>query len=110
MSDRQDILKEFLESLDGCTIIVEGRKDASALEAVGIDADSIVILNKGQSILETVEAMQGEKDVAILTDMDREGKGLRRRLLRMFSQYGIEENARPRELFARLRLSHVEGL
>jgi 5S rRNA maturation endonuclease (ribonuclease M5) len=110
MTDRDDVLREFLESLAESTVIVEGRKDAEALEALGVDGRQIVVLNKGQSLLDTVEALSGEKDVAILTDMDGEGKRLRHRLLKLFGQYGVQENVRPRELFSQLRLSHVEGL
>ena len=110
MIDRDEILREFLESISDCTVIVEGKKDAQALEALGVDPENIVILNKGQSLLSTVEALAGDGNVAILTDMDREGKHLYRKLLSMFSQYGITENPRPRELFAQLRISQVEGL
>lgn len=105
-----DLLKEFLESLGESLILVEGRKDKAALAALGVCERNIVELKTGLSLLETVEALSGEKDVVILTDMDRAGKGLRRRLLMMFPQYGITEKKRPRDLFAKFRLSHVEGL
>lgn len=107
MRSKQEILEEFLESID-CPVIVEGQKDADALARLGIE--DIIILNKGQTMLETVEALQDLKEVIILTDMDRQGKILRKKLLRLLPQYGIHEKRRPRELFAQLRLSHVEGL
>jgi 5S rRNA maturation endonuclease (ribonuclease M5) len=110
MNEKDDILRELIESLEGRTIIVEGKKDADSLRGLGVPEDSIVILNMGQSLVETVEALAGEKEVAVLTDMDGEGKRLRHKLLRLFNQYGITEDARPRILFARLRMSHVEGL
>ena len=110
MNEEDEGLRQFIESLEGRTIIVEGKKDAQALKALGVPEEGIVILNMGQSLIETVEALAGEKEVVVLTDMDGEGKRLRRRLLKMFSQYGIDEYAKPRELFARLKLSHVEGL
>ncbi|MBD3389056.1 MAG: hypothetical protein GF416_08210 [Candidatus Altiarchaeales archaeon] len=109
MKDKQDILEEFLESLD-CPIIVEGRRDAEALMKLDVDEGDIVVLNKGQSLLETVEALQDCSEVIILTDMDRAGKVLRKKLLKMMGAYGIHEKRRPRELFSQLRLSHVEGL
>ncbi|MFH1055603.1 MAG: hypothetical protein V1744_05875, partial [Candidatus Altiarchaeota archaeon] len=95
--------------LEGCTVLVEGRKDEEALIRLGVEPENIVVLHKGQTILDTIEALQG-REVAILTDMDQEGKIMRHRLLKQFSMYGITENKRPRELFAKLRLSHVEGL
>jgi len=110
VNDREELLLEFLDSLEGSTVVVEGRKDLKALTEAGVDPKTVVMLNKGLSLLETVEALTGDKQVVLLTDMDGEGKRLRRRLLTMFGQYGIQENKRPRELFARLRLSQVEGL
>ena len=104
------LLRDFLDSLGDSVILVEGRKDKAALVSWGVKEENIVELKTGLSILETVEALSGQKDVVILTDMDRAGKGLRRRLLTMFGQYGITEDKGPRDLFARLRLSHVEGL
>jgi 5S rRNA maturation endonuclease (ribonuclease M5) len=106
----EDILREFLDSLGVSTIIVEGRKDKDALAALGVNAGNIVVLKTKLSILETIEALEGEKDVVVLTDMDGEGRRLRRQLLEIFSQYGITESKGPRDLFAQLRLSHVEGL
>ena len=106
----EECLKEFLESLGDSTILVEGRKDREALVRLGVKAENVVVLKTELSILETVEALAGERDVVILTDMDQAGKGLRRRLLGMFGQYGMTEDKRPRDLFAKLRLSHVEGL
>ncbi|MFH0861911.1 MAG: toprim domain-containing protein [Candidatus Altiarchaeota archaeon] len=104
------LLEDFLDSLGDSVILVEGRKDKAALVSLGVKGENIVEVKTELSILETVEALSDQKDVVILTDMDRAGKGLRRRLLAMFSQYGITENKGPRDLFARLRLSHVEGL
>jgi 5S rRNA maturation endonuclease (ribonuclease M5) len=110
MTGRDWMLDEFLASLTDCTVMVEGKKDAQALSALGVDPESIVILNKGQSMLATIEALAGSVDVVVLTDMDGGGRRLYRTLITMFSQYGIIEDKRPRELFARLRLSQVEGL
>ncbi len=107
VEDKQEILREFLESID-CPAIVEGRKDAEALQRHGVE--DVIILNKGQSLLETVEVLQDCDEVIILTDMDQQGKMLRKKLIRLFNLYGIQEKKRPRELFAQLRLSHVEGL
>ncbi|MBU0761771.1 MAG: hypothetical protein KKD39_01995 [Candidatus Altiarchaeota archaeon] len=104
-----DELQEFLDSIDSL-VIVEGESDERALIALGVDPDSIVVLNKGQSLAETVEAISEARTAAILTDMDGEGKRLRKKLHRLFQLYGMREEVRPRELYARLRISHVEGL
>ena len=46
----------------------------------------------------------------MLTDLDQEGKILRKKLLELFNMYGMQEIKRPREILAQLRISHVEGL
>jgi 5S rRNA maturation endonuclease (ribonuclease M5) len=110
MTDRQqlmdELLQEFLESIDGL-VIVEGRKDASALRALGVS--NIVQLKGKHSMLDVVEDLQGQS-VALLTDLDQEGKILRRKLLSLMRLYGMQENKKPREILARMRVSHVEGL
>jgi 5S rRNA maturation endonuclease (ribonuclease M5) len=107
MEDREILLKEFLDSIRG-VVIVEGLKDKKALESLGVG--DIVQLHAGKSMLEVVEKLQGSKNVAILTDLDQNGKILRKKLLTLFPMYGIMEDKKPREILARMRVSHIEGL
>lgn len=106
---RDEDLADFMASID-CPVIVEGKRDHEALVRLGVPAEDIIVLNKGQTLVETLEALQGLGEVAVLTDLDGEGKRLRRRLLPLFSMHGLRENPRPRELFAKLRVGSVEGL
>jgi 5S rRNA maturation endonuclease (ribonuclease M5) len=108
METREELLPEFLESLDK-PVIVEGRKDREALEGLGV-GEPIIELNKGVSLLAIVEAMQGYDEVIVLTDLDQHGKILRKKLQQLFKLYGIREDVRPREILAKMRFSHVEGL
>jgi len=103
---REELLRELADSLD-CPVIVEGRKDKEALERLGVR--DVIQLNNGRPLYETIESLEG-MTVAILTDMDETGKSLRRRLLCAMSQYGITENRKPREIFARMRVGCVEGI
>ncbi|MFH1126181.1 MAG: hypothetical protein V1703_03570 [Candidatus Altiarchaeota archaeon] len=107
MIDREQLLEEFLGSIDA-PVVVDGRKDREALQALGIE--EIVELNRGVSLLEVVESLQGSSRVILLTDLDREGKILRKKLLRLMGPYGISENKRPREILAQMRVSNIEGL
>lgn len=104
-----DALGDFLDSID-CLVIVEGKSDEKALVSLGVDQALVVVLNMGQSLAETVEAISQAGRAAILTDMDGEGRRIRKRLQQLFALYGMQEDVRPRELYARLRVSHVEGL
>jgi 5S rRNA maturation endonuclease (ribonuclease M5) len=107
MEERAELLIEFLSSIDA-PVFVEGVKDREALEALGVK--DVVQLNRGGSILSAVEALQGRKSAVILTDLDQEGKILRKKLIEYFSLYGITESRRPREILAQMKFSHVEGL
>ncbi|MFH1788244.1 MAG: toprim domain-containing protein [Candidatus Altiarchaeota archaeon] len=106
-----DDVRSLLDELSGYVrepVIVEGAKDEDALKAAGFE--NIIRLNKGGSLLDAVESLQHLDRVVILTDLDQEGKILRKKLLKLFGPYGIHETKRPREILAQLRLSHVEGL
>jgi len=108
MEDELNLLEDFLDSLNN-PIIVEGKNDKAALEKLGVQ-EHIIELNKGIPLFRIVEALQDYDMIIILTDMDQEGKIIRKKLIHLFNDYGIREDVKPRELFARLRLSHVEGL
>lgn len=102
---------ELLEELGeyaSMPVIVEGVKDESALRSLGFS--DVTRLDGGRSLLDVVESLQHHDRVIVLTDLDRQGKILRKKLLKLFGPYGIHEIRRPREILAQLRLSHVEGL
>lgn len=109
MEDTRQALEEFLQSID-TLVIVEGKNDEKALRLLGVDPDLIVVLNKGQSLPQTVEAISEVDEAIILTDKDQQGKILRKKLIRLFQLYGIRESVKPRKLFTRLHLEHVEDL
>ena len=107
MKKETELLDEFINSINE-PVIVEGIKDRKALESLGIG--NIVQLHSGNSMLEVVESLQGFKRVVILTDLDQKGKILRKKLLGFMNLYGIQENKKPREILAQMRLKHVENL
>lgn len=104
---RSELIDKFIDSINE-PVIVEGKKDKLALESLGVK--NVIQLNQGGSILEVIEALADFPSIVILTDMDRAGKVLRKKILRYFKLYGIYENKKPREFFAQMRLSHIEGL
>ena len=73
-SDTEQLLYEQAARLSiGRIVIVEGKKDKSALQKLGVK--NIVTLTKPlYLVIEEVAAMN--MDVAILTDLDKEGKAL----------------------------------
>ena len=104
---KEDIL-HLLEEIkpDNIPIIVEGRNDKKALQELGLD--NIFTLNL--PLFKIVERIQG-KEVVILTDLDKKGKELYRRIQHDCIHHGIKINNKLRHfLFRETELSHIEGL
>src|SRR3990167_5899825 len=87
-------------------IIVEGRNDKKALQELGLD--NIFTLNL--PLFKIVERIH-TKEVVILTDLDKKGKELYRRIAHDCIHHGIKVNNRLRHfLFKETQLAHIEGL
>lgn len=103
-------IESWLNNLKECNklIIVEGIKDKKVLEDFGIS--NIIILDK--PIYKIVEEIcEKKKDVVILTDLDKEGKYLYRKLKSNLQKFGIKIDNKFREfLFRETRISNIEGI
>ena len=86
-------------------VIVEGKKDKLALEEFGIT--KVVTLNK--PLFEIVESVC-DKEVVVLTDLDREGRKLYSRLKRELGFRGIKVNDKLREKLFENKVCCVESL
>ena len=87
-------------------VIVEGKKDKAALKEHGITR--VINLCAQHKMLEKVAH---EKQVIILTDLDKEGKRIYGRLKDLFSRHGIQVNDKLRNfLFKHTKLRQIEGL
>jgi len=64
---------------------------------------------QGRAIYEIIEDI-GDKEVAVLTDLDPKGRELYSRLKNILSRRGVKINNRLRELLFRTKLRHIEGL
>ena len=109
--DKEIILK-LLEEIDklkqeNIPVIVEGSNDKKALEELGL---SNIIILKGKPLYKLVESID-YKEVAVLTDLDEEGKEVVLHELRQeFSQRGVMINDRLRILLFKTQLRQIEGL
>lgn len=108
--DKEIILKllEEIEKLkqENIPVIVEGSNDKKALEELGL---SNIIILKGKPLYKLVESID-YKEVAVLTDLDEEGKKLYHELRQEFSQRGVMINDRLRILLFKTQLRQIEGL
>ncbi len=101
-------IMQFIEEIqqDNIPIIVEGRNDKRALQELGLD--NIFTLNL--PLFKIVERIPG-KEVVILTDLDKKGKELYRRIQHDCIHHGIKINNNLRHfLFRETQLAHIEGL
>ena len=100
----------WLESLKSSDklIIVEGNKDKNSLEELGIK--NIITINK--PIFELVEEISvNNKEVIILTDLDKHGKKLYHVIKHNLQRRGIKIDNKFREfLYNNTKLSNIEGL
>jgi 5S rRNA maturation endonuclease (ribonuclease M5) len=113
---RAERLREVLEALHEANksvpVLVEGRRDASALRRLGLVGE-IITLHRGKGIYEFCQHMDAHHDrVILLLDWDREGEGFFRRLGRNLSGHW-EEFAGFREALKALcqkDIKDVEGI
>ena len=90
-------------------VIVEGKKDRIALEKLGLS--NITELSK-KPLFQIVEGIANEnKEIIILTDLDKKGKELYGKLSKDFQRYGVRINNELREfLFKNTKIRQIEGL
>ncbi len=86
-------------------VIVEGKKDKSALEQLGVQR--IMQLEAHHALAEKIH----DKEVVLLVDLDKEGKKIYGKLKDMLSRRGVRVNDKLRHyLFKNTKLRQVEGL
>lgn len=112
MKNNIDLESEIANYLDH-VIVVEGKKDAAALEALGFN--KVYMINRiGVPIREQVRRISQEtgkkRKICILTDFDKKGKQLYLLLKRLFQEQGARLDAGLRGVLLKAGVSHIEGL
>ncbi len=109
MQEYIDLNKEIgVLKKSGLLVVVEGKKDRSALNSFGII--NVVILDK--PLFEIVELVCSKAKVCVvLTDLDREGKALYSKISKDLKKHGVKVNDRFRNfLFKNTAIRQIEGL
>ena len=107
-TDIQTEIQSLIEQLNASSVpvIVEGKKDKRALESLGVST----WLTVNKPLFQIVESLT-QKEVAILTDLDKEGKALYGKLQQECLRRGIKINNRLRHFLLReTPLATMEGL
>jgi len=98
-----DVLDElFREWRDGACIVVEGRRDREALEALGLKTGVVAFKTLNCCMSDAIERLCYSDRVVILTDFDHEGEELASRISEVLTKRGVEVN-----LEVRRKLSHI---
>ena len=80
------------ESNKGVPIIVEGRKDLESLKEIGIKGKVCCIKSSGMNFTNLIDELKKEKEMIIMTDFDKEGEELGRRLSKTLIQMRVRVN------------------
>lgn len=80
------------ESELGGLIVVEGTRDRESLRKMGVTGMILCLQSSRKNILGFVEALDARRKVIVLTDFDREGVSLAKRLTRNLSYHRIHAN------------------
>mgnify|MGYP001559487244 CR=1 FL=1 len=103
-------IDEWVDELsnEDSLIIVEGKKDKLALNKLGIENVNSI---KEPIYLVIEKIIDHNKEIIILTDLDKEGKKIYSKLRHEFQRYGIEINNKYRRfLIKHTKITHIEGL
>lgn len=77
----------------GIPILIEGKKDENALKTLGIRGEFIQVSGSGFKLFEIVEmATESSSKVIILTDFDKKGEELAKRLAQDIQSLGAYPN------------------
>ncbi len=115
--ERLERLEELILELQtladrGAIIVVEGRKDADSLRFLGIKGE--IKLASQQPLLEFTELLsKSGKEIVLLTDWDKKGGMVERRILKYLLSYGIMPDTQIRSRIRNLvkkRIKDVESL
>jgi 5S rRNA maturation endonuclease (ribonuclease M5) len=90
------------ESAKGKPIVVEGRKDAQALDYLGVAGKVLTLKTGGKSFLEVITDIEasGAREVILFLDFDRRGNEATAHLKRELERLKIKVNTK---LWAELR-------
>ncbi|VVB90177.1 Uncharacterised protein [uncultured archaeon] len=91
--DRLEKVEEIISELQalagsGAIIVVEGRKDIESLLSLGVKGD--IRLASQQPLLEFTEMLsKSQKKIVLLTDWDKKGGIMTRKIIKYLLHYGI---------------------
>jgi len=80
------------ESQQGRVIVVEGMKDRDSLRSMGVRGRILCLKSSRKNTVNFAEELDGEREVILLTDFDREGVFLAKQLARTLNSQNVQAN------------------
>jgi 5S rRNA maturation endonuclease (ribonuclease M5) len=113
LEELEEIILELKElAKDGAIILVEGRKDVESLRYLGVNGE--IRLASQQPLLDLSELLSGSgKEIVILTDWDKKGSFIAKKIINHLLAYGIIPNTDIRSRLRSLskkRIKDIESL
>jgi dTMP kinase len=109
----EKVLDEMRRLSERTPIIVEGKRDVDALRRLGI-VRNVSAMNKGESVIVFCENLARKfREAAIMTDWDRRGGQLGRKLKTALEANGVKVNADLRTqivILSKKEIKDIEGL
>lgn len=105
--DEEEII-EILGELEDRLVLVEGKNDKKALKSLGLK--NIIAIN-GRPLYEVAEiASKAKREIVILTDFDKKGREIEKRLRSLLQTQGKHPNSRLRGKVMSLGKNKIEDL
>lgn len=109
LSEELDELKKNGE--EGVPILIEGKKDEEALEKLGIKGDFIKVSGSHLKLFEVAElAANSSSKVIILTDFDKKGNQLAKKLSRDIQSLGSHPDLQIRKRIMGLTRRYIKDI
>jgi len=113
LGDIEEIIQELRALADtGAIIVVEGRRDVESLRQLGINGE--IRLASQQPLLEFTEQLsKSGKEIVVLTDWDKKGGIIARKIIDQLLFYGIMPNTDIRSrigMLVKKRIKDIESL
>lgn len=109
-------IEEELEELkfcveEGVPILIEGKRDEEALRELGINGNFIKVSGSGLKLYEIAEkAVESSSKVVILTDFDKKGNELAKRLSKDIQSLGSHPNLKIRRKIMGMTRRYIKDI
>lgn len=110
--EEQSLLEKINKKSKTDLIIVEGKKDKAALEALGIKADFFLLCTKNRSLPESAEYISNKyRKVILMLDNDKKGLDLEKIMVHYLQKFGVKvERNYGKQLLALRNSPTIEGV